>query len=296
METENQIYKYSCDECEFKTNKKSNWLQHSKTFKHSKNSYDDTLKSIFLCSHCNKEYKSKSGLWSHQKRCEPQLIANTNLVFTQEMLVNLLSKNNELAQLVVDITKTSASSLTTTNHMSNSNNNNNNNNTVNNSFNLNFFLNEQCKDALNIDEFINSIQVTVKDLEITGRLGYAEGISRIILNRLKQLDTYKRPIHCSDLKREIFYVRLANKWDKEKAEKPIMQKAVQDVAIKNIQQLQEWINQYPDCTQYNSSKNSTYLHIITNAMSGSTEEMQEANFNKIVKNIAKETVIDKSNF
>jgi hypothetical protein len=160
---------------------------------------------------------------------------------------------------------------------------------------LNLFLNETCKNAMNISEFVSSIQLNIDDLEHTGRNGYIEGITNIFLKNLNNLEKHMRPLHCSDLKREILYIKENNKWEKEIDQKPILTNAIKTIANKNIKQIQNWKDIYPDCIESDSKKNNMYLKIVSNSMSGSSQEECNKNYNKIIKNIAKETVIQKDN-
>ena len=170
-----------------------------------------------------------------------------------------------------------------------------NNNSLNKTFNLQFFLNETCKDAMNIGDFVSSIKPQLADLEATGRLGYVEGVSNIILNNLKTLKIHDRPIHCSDQKREVIYIKDNDEWTKEDEDKPILTKAIKVIANENIKNIKEWRNENPDCTNADSKKNNLYLKIVSNAMSGSTAEESSKNINKIISNVAKQVVIDKNN-
>jgi uncharacterized protein (UPF0305 family) len=158
---------------------------------------------------------------------------------------------------------------------------------------LQFFLNEQCKDALNIGEFVDSIKVQLTDLENTGRIGYVEGVSKILIKNLNELDVVKRPIHCSDLKREVIYIKDDNKWLKENEDKQVIKKAIKDVANKNIRQITEWTSLNPDCKNSESKKNNQYLNIVMNSMSGGSNEEQHSNIEKIIKNITKSVIIEK---
>jgi len=167
------------------------------------------------------------------------------------------------------------------------------NNSHNKTFNLQFFLNEQCKDALNIDEFVSSIKIKLSDLENTGRLGYVEGISRILIKNLKDLETHKRPIHCSDLKREVLYIKSDDKWEKEDENNDQIRSAIKKVANQNIRQIPVWTNEHPECKDPTSKTNDQYLKIVSNAMSGISSEEQTKNVTQIIKNVAKEIVIDK---
>jgi hypothetical protein len=194
----------------------------------------------------------------------------------------LIQENKEFKNLILELIKKDNLNIT-----------NNTNNSHNKTFNLQFFLNEECKDALNISEFVSSIKVELEDLEATGRLGYVEGVSRIMNKNLKELDINKRPIHCSDLKREILYIKNDDQWIKEEETKPILKKAIKQVAYENIKQINEWKKKYPDCTDSESRKNDLYLKIVGNSMSGLTTEEQLKNYEKIVSKVAKESIIDK---
>ncbi len=306
-------FKYQCELCNYKCKTKCNWHHHINTLKHLKKctGEDDLDEYDYMCNNCSKMYKSKSGLWNHNKTCNPKLndiIGDTDTInIPKEVWFHMIQESSEFKALLMESLKNNNNMISTinngaisnTSHSNNNtnnstNNNNHSNNTVNNHFNLQFFLNEQCKDAIDINEFVNSIQVTVDDLEETGRLGYAEGISRIIINNLKQLDIHKRPIHCSDLKRNMLYIRHLNAWEKDKENPKLMKNVINNVAMKNIGQLQNWKNMYPGCDAYNSHKKDTYLTIVQNSMNGSSEEEQSNNTTKIIKNVAKEVIIDKN--
>ena len=156
-------------------------------------------------------------------------------------------------------------------------------------------VNETCKNAMNIMDFVETIKPQLSDLEITGRIGYVEGVSKIILNNLKNLDTHNRPIHCSDLKREILYIKHDKQWSKEEEDRPILTRAIKTIANENIRNICEWKKENPDCTNSDSKKNNMYLKIVANSMSGTTEIESHRNINKIISNLAKEVVIDKIN-
>jgi hypothetical protein len=153
-------------------------------------------------------------------------------------------------------------------------------------------LNDTCKDAVNLVDFIQSLQVKLKDLEETAKIGYSEGVSRIIINGLNELDVCKRPIHCSDIKREIMYVKEENKWEKEKEEHENLTKAIKTIACKNIKQIPTWIDEHPNCSDYYSKENDKYLKIINESMGGDTEAQQKDYYEKIVKNVSKEVLIE----
>ena len=160
-------------------------------------------------------------------------------------------------------------------------------------FNLNFFLNETCKDALNISDFISQLHVGIKDLEETGRLGYAEGISKIFINGLKQLEINQRPLHCSDVKRETIYIKDENQWGKDNEEKTKLTKAIRKVAHKNIEQIAVWTEKNPEYMDYNSKYSEKYMKLIGEAMPGATYEESDKNYKKIARNITKKSIIEK---
>lgn len=172
--------------------------------------------------------------------------------------------------------------------------NNNTTNNNNNHFNLHIYLNETCKNAVNLVVFVESLQVQLKDLEETAKLGYSEGVSNIFINGLNKLDVTMRPIHCSDAKRETLYIKDQNEWIKEDQLKTHLTKAIRIVGKKNIQQISEWQKKYPEYNDPTSRQNDKYLKMLCNAMNGSTDDEQEKNMEKIIRNITKEVVIDKN--
>lgn len=274
---------YNCELCDYTTHKLFDYNRHLETIKHKTNENANIMltknESLYICE-CGKSFIHNSSLCRHKNVCT---YINTNNCQSSDLIIKLIEGNSELQKMMYEVIKQG----TYVNNTSNINSHNTN------TFNMNLFLNEQCKDALNMSEFINSIQVSISDLEATGRLGYVDGISRIIVNKLKQLDLYKRPIHCCDLKREIFYIKNGGTWEKEKDNYPLMKQTVNAIACKNIGQIGEWMKLYPDARESDSSKNNMYHCIVSNAMSGETEEKQERNLNNIIRNIAKEVIIDK---
>jgi hypothetical protein len=246
---------------------------------------------ILICEKCNKKYKSRVGLWKHKKQCiniKEDTLESANIIHSisnttdkDALIIQLLKQNGELQKSLIELSR----EKTVTNNTSNNNNNK--------TFNLNFFLNETCKDALNIQDFVSSIHLSLEDLENTGRQGYIEGISNIILKNLNNLEHYKRPIHCSDSKREVLYIKDNDKWEKEGESKPILTKAIKIIANENIKQIKDWKNKYPDCTNSDSNKNNLYLKIVSNSMNGSTQEESNKNITKIINNVAKDTIIQK---
>jgi hypothetical protein len=295
---------YFCQNCDYITSNKSDYEKHCKTIKHKNATLAMTIDDFsihlsqisqneYTCK-CGKKYRDNSGLWKHKKKCTPEKNAVNNncepFNVTPELVIEIIKQNqelqkqnNELQKQMLEVIKNGTVKTT----------NSNNTNSHNKTFNLQFFLNEECKDALNITEFVSSIKVQLEDLETTGRLGYVEGVSRIINKNLNELDQTKRPIHCSDAKREVLYIKNDDQWVKENETKPLLTKAIKQIANENIKQISEWRKKYPDCTDSDSRKNDLYLNIVSNAMSGCTVEEQTTNYEKIITKVAREVVIEK---
>jgi hypothetical protein len=253
----------------------------------------------FACE-CGRKYTHHSGLWRHKQKCNLQIVAydeqqltintNTNMI-SEDVVMELIKDNKELKQIILEQNKTInclAKNTTVTN-----NNTINQNNSHNTTFNLQLFLNEQCKDAINIKDFVNSIQIELSDLEETGHLGFVEGISKVVINNLDNLETKQRPIHCSDVKREILYIKDNDEWIKEDASREKIKYVIKQIANKNMRQIPEWTKANPDFNDYNSKTNDKYLKIVSNSMSGSTIEEQDNNINKIISKVAKQVSITK---
>jgi hypothetical protein len=282
---------FICKICDYTTSRKSQYERHISTSKHinTTNATNLVQKSskLFICE-CGNQYKHHSSLWNHKKKCNYEKQVEKEIVTNDKdnLITLLLTQNKEL----MDLVKSGMINNTT-------NSNNNNNNTTNNDnkiFNLQFFLNETCKDAMNINEFVSSIKVNLDELENTGRQGYIEGISSIILKRLNKLEQHFRPLHCSDLKREVFYIKENNEWKKENENKAILTKAIKVISNENMKQIKCWRDKYPDCTDADSKKNNLYLKIVSNSMNGLTIDESNKNIDKIISNVAKEVIIDKT--
>jgi hypothetical protein len=289
-----------CKFCDYICFKKQHYNQHLLTNKHKNNEINSVenkiVKNIFDCD-CGKKYKDRTGLWKHKRTCNSvkksdlATANNNDIAFLTNLVLEVVKNNSELQKQnqelqiqMLEVIKNGTNNTTT----------NSNNNITNKTFNLQFFLNEECKDALNISEFVSSIKMDLDDLEKTGLLGYVEGISNIINKNLNDLDETRRPIHCSDVKREVLYIKNDDQWIKENGtNKPVLTKAIKQVAHENIRQISEWRKKHPDCTDPDSKKNDLYLNIVSNAMSGSTSEEQVKNYEKIISNVAKEVIIDK---
>ena len=333
---------FNCECCDYICSKNSEYIRHLLTKKHIGNASGNKKNAIIKCKFCNKIYKSKKGLWGHNKLCKNesnitenkiihqdyisnssigdasiidanisqesineasiseasiseasisdasisdasnniiQLLINENKDF-KNMIIELVKSNTELQKQMIDVCQ----KIQPGNTVINTNSHNNNK-----TFNLQFFLNEECKDALNMSEFINSIELKISDLENIGKLGYVEGMSSIIIRQLNDTDMYKRPVHCSDAKRETVYVKEENKWERDNSETKQMIKAVRGVDKKNYKMLTSWKEMDPKCVDSKSNQCDKYMKIMSKVMDGDIE-----NVNKVIKKIAKEVVIDKS--
>ena len=280
---------FNCNNCDFVCSKYSNYKSHLLTAKHKiRTNLNKKNAEIYVCNKCQKVYKARSGLWYHEKKCtiDTALIqmsepSNTNNVTDNQMIMTLLKENNEIKNLVLDVCKQMKPTMI------------NNITSHNKTFNLNVFLNEHCKDAMNIMDFVESLKLQLSDLEIVGKLGFVNGISNIIVKNLNAMDIHKRPVHCSDAKREIMYIKDDNKWEKEQEENKKLRKAIKYIAHKNSKMVNEFRAKYPDCIFSDSKKSDQYNKLIIEAMGGSGDNDAEKE-DKIIKNIAKVVVIDKS--
>jgi len=292
--------KYLCKKCDFNTSNKKDYNRHISTPKHQN---DDKMMTnddkkpqknpngddqpLFACE-CGKHYKYRQGLSVHKKKCEINKNDNENIhsLNEKDLILTLLNQNSQLQNQIINLCKDR-------NNVQIINNNNGNINSNNKTFNLNVFLNEQCKDAMNIMDFVDSLKLQLSDLESVGKLGFVEGISNIIVKNLKALDFYKRPVHCSDSKREVMYVKDENKWEKENDEKLKLRKVIKHIAHKNSNLIPEFRAKYPDCGKSDSVKSDQYNKLVIEAMGGPGDNDNEKE-NKIIKKIAKEVIIDKT--
>ena len=287
---------FCCNLCDFKCCKKSNFETHNKTKKHmyrvngSNLENAGTIKNAeFVCS-CGKKFATSSGLWKHNKKCNTSFTEEKEIVktecdfdklhetiFDKDLIMMLVKQNTELLEVLKN----------GTNNTVNSNNHSNNK-----TFNLQVFLNETCKDAMNIMDFVNSIQLQLSDLESVGKLGFVEGISNIITTNLKALDVTQRPVHCTDNKRETIYIKDENKWEKEDDQKVKLRKAIKKIATKNLCLIHKFKEAHPDCNRSSSKYSDQYNKIIIEACGGSGNNDSEKE-DKIIRNIAKNVTIDK---
>jgi hypothetical protein len=310
---------FECIYCHYKCSKVSNWNDHLSTRKHNflskgyikdKKGYinpagENENSTQHVCD-CGKNYTHYSGLWRHKKVCKVDngivnVNANVNVNTNKEenlivaphpptdiemlttMFIESIKQNQEFQKQMFELMKDTMVTNTT---------NCNNNNMVNsnNNFNLNLFLNETCKDAMNIKDFIDSLQVQFKDLEYNGENGYAAGISNIFLRELNKLDVCKRPIHCSDAKREVFHIKNEDGWEKERE---LLIKCIKQITRKNIVLLADWRNAHPGCMDLHNKINNKYNKINCETLGPYLDDEELKCFNRIIANVAKATVIDK---
>ena len=289
---------FYCEACDFRCIKKSNFIIHTNTKKHTHRVSGNDLENAEMKTNaeyncdCGKNYATLSGMWKHKtkgcsvkggnneiKKEEP--FATNNAATDKDDLINYLMKENqEFKNLILEIVKKDTH-----------NNCNNTTNSHNKAFNLNFFLNETCKDAMNIMDFVDSIKLQLSDLEKVGELGYVEGISNIIVKNLNELDVTQRPVHCTDKKRETMYIKDEDKWEKDESNSKI-KKAIKRVASKNQRLLPKFKEAHPDCGTYHSKYSDQYNKIIIESVGGSGDNDAEKE-DKIIRNISKSVIVEK---
>jgi hypothetical protein len=290
--------KFICEKCDYKCSKQSEYNKHILTNKHkilhnpTLNPTSEISEKIYECN-CGKIYKHSSTLYTHKKKCASTNDAENNdtdnndtdnnnheIKELKELMKYLMKENSELKTMMFEVIKNGTHNNTTNSH--------------NKSFNLQFFLNETCKDAMNIMDFVDSIKIQLSDLENVGKLGYVDGISNIIAKNLNSLDETKRPVHCTDTKREVMYVKDEDKWEKEEDNKPKIRKLIKHVAHKNTKLLKDYKTKYPGCEKSESKFSEKYDKLIVEAFGGKGDN-DDAKEDKIIKNILKEIKIEKDN-
>jgi hypothetical protein len=284
---------FYCKYCDYSTSRKCNFDDHNLSAKHKKSINGNDLETFgsknqqksansnYSCENCNKEFKTRSGLWKHNKNCIYENNKIENIVDKKDELIDYLMKENkEIKELILELAKKDSY-----------NNCHNTVNSHNKAFNLNFFLNETCKDAMNIMDFVDSIKLQLSDLEKVGELGYVEGISNIITKNLKELDVTQRPVHCTDKKRETIYIKDENKWEKDE-EKQKLHKVVRRVTCKNQNLIPKFKEVHPDYNKASSKFSDQYNKIVVESMGGPGDNDFEKE-EKIIRNISKNIIVDK---
>jgi hypothetical protein len=296
---------YECKKCYFKCSYKRDYERHINTKKHKNNENTTNDNGFYLkkpnikkfnCENCEKSYNDRAGLWRHKKKCntKPENITMTveeeepeNNYFSGDFIIELLKQNQEFKELIIEQNKQMLEMSKDRNITNNITQNN-----TNNKFNLNVFLNETCKDALNLSDFLETLILTLTDFENFGILGYCGGISNILVNGLNKLDIHKRPIHCSDLKREVIHIKNNDTWHKDE-NKEQMIKAIKAIEQKNIKQMNLWAKANPEYQDPTSKKSDLYTKLIDQSLSDSDKEKALKSYNKIIRTVAKEILVDK---
>ena len=316
--------KFECDVCDYYTSNKKDYTKHITTTKHLKMTTmvtcGDNISPPLVCT-CGNTYKYRQGLSRHKKTCvdinniidttpPPKQETQPSHSSTEDMqmtlILELVKQNQDFENLliqqsqqmmeqnsqmmeqnktIIDVAKTS--------QVSNSHNTLSHNNNNNKTFNLQFFLNETCKDAMNMKDFIKSLEMTLPELENMGELGFAEGMSRLFVDRLNKLDITKRPIHCSDVKREIIHIKDDNKWERDNANLDRLRKIIKQLTLKNILKVDDWKKANQGCTEYNNRKTDKYLRINMEAIGPVDDAEVKRDFGKIIRRVAESTAIDK---
>ena len=301
---------YNCEHCNYITVIKSNLSKHFLTAKHKRITFDNKnypkVSKNFICI-CGKEYKNRHNLCRHKKLCtleedsEPESAPNPQTgIVNSSMIIDIIKENQEIKNLLMEQSKqfmeqnnllinklAEKDSIITNINNSNSNNTTNNNNQK---FNLNFFLNETCKDAINIQEFIENIRITFEDLLTIGDAGFVNGVSDILIKQLRDLEVNKRPIHCTDSKRETIYLKEEAAWNKDDKDKTKLKQVIEKIEYKNVAALHNWCNDNPD-----SKINNTNNNLLKDKIFYQTLQGDERTRDKIIKNLTKEVIVEKEN-
>ena len=310
--------KFECDVCDYYTSNKKDYTKHITTPKHLKMTTmvtcGDNTPPPLVCT-CGNTYKYRQGLSRHKKTCvDINNIIDTTPPHKQQVLpthsstedmqmtliLELVKQNQEFKDLLIQqsnqMLEQNKTIIEVAKHSQINNNNtinNTNTNSHNKTFNLQFFLNETCKDAMNMKDFIQSLEMSLPELENMGELGFAEGMSRLFVDRLNKLDITKRPIHCSDVKREIIHIKDDNKWERDNANLDRLRKIIKQLTLKNILKVDDWKKANQGCTEYNSRKTDKYLRINMEAIGPVDEADVKRDFGKIIRRVAETTIIDK---
>ena len=304
---------YTCNKCDYNTVNKKDYNKHLLTKKHNTTITTEMSRpkpiSVWHSCGCGKQYNHRASLWNHKKQCEVQsnVVGDNDVSAPQplqqlvdaSLVLELLKQNQEFKELMLEQSKQLAEQqnqfLEAVKDGKIGNTTNNTNTNCNNKFNLNVFLNETCKDAITMDDFINSFEVTREDFLHTGQVGFVEGISTVMTHRFRDMDMHTRPLHCTDLKRETIYIKNADKWEKDDADKTYMRKAVRGVARKNMKELWKWFHDSkPEVEQIGTEECENYFQYHKSALGGYGKEEDLKFEEKIIKNVLKEVQVDKN--
>lgn len=297
------LKKYFCENCSFYTTNKTNYNKHLITRKHLsiiENTINNPENNIYkiiedenknkCCTYCNNNYSSRQSLHSHIKNCKKKndTVPNTNISNYEDLSTSATSQKVVIdKELLIELLKKISSSENSVIQPINTNSHNNiniTNTNSNNKFCLNFFLNEQCKDASNIQDFLDNLNTTFNDLENIGSNGFVQGITQIIQNKLSEYNLYTRPIHCTDLKRDVLYIKDNDKWEKDEHGNPKMRNVIEKIADKNIRKVSAWRDAHPNCAVLDSNDYNKWLSIAKQSLNSGSESKK--NEDKIIKNIS----------
>ena len=323
--TEKNRKNYSCDICGFHTSDKSAFTRHCSTAKHKEvtnvTKKEEHEKEHHICSQCGKIYESRMGLWRHSKKCTKISNESTNTTIAQDDILSNEPIKNYIMKLVEQNIQLSEQTNELKNMFIQQNNKhseelinhntelqeiktilseqppqqitNIQNNKINNQFNLNVFLQQTCKDAINMSDFIDSLEINTKSLERTGTHGYVNGISKIFTDGIRKLKVHERPIHCTDLKREVIYIKDNDKWEKDTEDNKQFKKALATVVHRNMIQIVKWEEENPDTSNPESKIYEFYFEVVRQSLGGGDHDVTARNNEKILKAIAKEVHIDR---
>ena len=286
--------KFYCEKCDYTTFRKYNYNIHLESMKHKNNDllvFANKISKNYICKKCSKDFNDRAGLWRHKQKCNKNVhegLEDSYDPSEKDIIMMLLKDNSELKNMLFEQQNLMMKVIENGTH--NTTNNTTHTNSHNKAFNLNFFLNETCKNAMNITDFVDSIKLQLSDLIDVGDSGYVEGLSKIIVKNLNALDETERPVHCTDKKREIIYIKDENEWAKEDENKSKLRKVIQKVADKNIRLLPQFREKYPDYGDYHSKTSDKYNKMVVEAMT-----VQPDKDEKIIKNISKAILISNKN-
>jgi hypothetical protein len=309
-----KVFKFNCENCNYYCDVKSNYKKHLITKKHIEKSKNNILNTSTIkyqkasehkCENCNKVYKSRNGLWYHKRKCITENKNdvndnNNNNNKNENLVLKLIAQNQELMNLLTNQNEETKELHETIRHQSVTiqeiipkigNNNNNITNNNNNKFNMNVFLSEDCKDAINFSDFIKRIQVSVEDLENQTQLGYVNGIAKLFIDNIKELGINKRPIHCTDKKRNTLYIKENDEWSKEGSQECVV-KGIEDITRKTYGRLIKLKAENPvEYSDGDSAFSNKCLVIQKNLI---PTHPRETSFVKIVGHISDKTTIEEN--
>ena len=298
MATNKSSMKFNCEMCDYSCSKKRDFDKHLNTLKHLKATTATEKSSLHICSYCNKQYMDRTGLWKHKKKCKkihiPQEHTNNDSNGLINVIVKQQEETSELKKLLIEQSQQIHAQQKQIQELipqlQQVTNITNNNNTTNNKFNLNFFLNEQCKDAISIQHFIENLNIGIRELEHMGNVGYVQGMMSIFSETLGKMDIYKRPLHCTDLKRDTLYIKQGDTWTKDTEDKTELKKIVETVKCRNYGSLRLWEREHPEAFECDTQDNIDYMRISSESLGGfnSTDTIK---LNKIIKHVVKEVYV-----